>query len=203
MIWHILAFTPHTGKKVGVIVEREGVIVQHVPDQGVALTRSELVPGAAEALAKLSRRGRRVVVIGDRRTDERVGLTSQRSRAIDAGIASEVEHRGGHIHTFVRCPHVGDRQCSCRYPRAGLLLDAARRSSLDLTKSVVISDRPQFLDAASVLGCGTILVHAEGDESDVGAYEYRAADLPSAIDTLLNLRSNQDRGAPAVVGATS
>ncbi len=159
MIWHIMAFNPGShAQKSGVVVERDGVIIRHRQEQGESRGQIEFVPGATESLAALSRHGHRVIVVGDRLHHDRAGISVRLAKAIDGRIAAEVEHQGGHVDAFVVCPHAAKQQCSCRYPRPQLLLKAARRSLFDLTNSVVVSDRPEFLMGARDLGCNTILI---------------------------------------------
>jgi hypothetical protein len=68
------------------------------------------------------------------------------------------------------------------------LIKAARRSPLDFTRAVVVSNRPHFLDAAASLGCRTILVRngeAEGTESLKALW---ANDLLGAVALVLQDR---------------
>jgi histidinol-phosphate phosphatase family protein len=191
MIWHIMTFTPQSvGQKPGVVVERDGIIIRHLHDHREMPHPVEFVPGAMDSLAALSRRGHRIVVVGDRSHHERAGISPRLARAIDARIAAEVEHRGGHVDAFVVCPHSSSRRCSCRHPQPQLLLKAARRSPLDLSKSVVVSDRPHFLSAASRLGCKTILVTNGAAESSIpGPNGARADDLAGAVEMVLGLNN--------------
>jgi histidinol-phosphate phosphatase family protein len=191
MIWHILTFNPEPRTpKPGVVVDRDGIIIRHHrPEEGQASGQVEFVPGAAAGLAALSRRGHSVVVVGDRSHHERAGISTKTAKAIDMRIASEVEHRGGRVDAFVVCSHRPDRPCSCRHPMPDLLVRAARATPLDLTRAVVVSDRPQFLIAAASLGCQTILV-TNGSEPPIdGALQVQ--DLAAAVELVLGLRSDR------------
>jgi histidinol phosphatase-like enzyme len=131
-----------------------------------------------------------VIVIGDQSNREHLNLSRKVARAIDARIAAEVEHKGGHIDAFVICPHGLSRRCSCRNPEPGLLIRTARQSPLDLTKAVVISDRPDFLLSAERLGCSTVLVSDQasnnGDDKSIGL----ARDLRGAVQLILGPASD-------------
>jgi histidinol-phosphate phosphatase family protein len=204
MIWHIVSYRsgPAHGKP-GVVVERDGLIIRQRQNGSETPTQVEFVPGAAEGLAALSRGGHRVVVIGDTSLHHRAGISRRLARAIDARIASEVEHQGGHIDGFEVCPHNGARSCSCRNPRPRLLLNVARRSPLDLARAVVVSDRPHFLEAAEGLGCRTILVGKGSgtvlSESRSGAY---ADDLAGAVELLLGAHSSSTPITPDLQAIT-
>jgi dolichol-phosphate mannosyltransferase len=185
MIWHIMTFTSKSaGQKPGVVVERDGVIIKHVQNGGPA--QVEFARGAMDGLASLSRNGHSVIVIGDRSHNDRAGISPKVAKAINARIAAEVEHRGGHVDAFVVCPHRANQRCSCRHPQPRILLKAARQAPLDFTKAVVVSDRVNFLEAAAGLGCETILVGNGGSkllvESRTSAH---AADLAGAVELVL------------------
>jgi dolichol-phosphate mannosyltransferase len=192
MIWHILTFTPRSAaQKPGVVVERDGIIIKHLHELGPG--HVEFVPGAMDCLAALSRRGHRVVVIGDRTHHERAGISPKLARAIDARIAAEVEHRGGHVDDFVVCPHRANRPCSCRHPKPRLLIRAARRSPLDLTRAVVVSDRPQFLTAAEEMGCRTIFISNGASKMHSNGFEAQVPDLVRAVDIVLGESGSHTR----------
>jgi D-glycero-D-manno-heptose 1,7-bisphosphate phosphatase len=139
-----------------------------------------------DGLATLSRHGHSVIVVGDRSSNDRAGISPRVAKAIHARIAAEVEHRGGHVNAFVVCPHRANQPCSCRHPEPRLLLRAARESPLDLTRAVVVSDHVLFLNAAAGLGCRTIFVGNGGSkaalDSSTGPH---AADLARAVELVL------------------
>jgi HAD superfamily hydrolase (TIGR01662 family) len=192
MIWHIFTYAPSRGDdRPGVLVERDGLVIQHAREF-LPEPRIEFVPGSIEALANLSRRGHRIVVISDRSHYARAGATPSIARAIDKRIAAEVEHHGGHIEGFVGCTHTTG-ECECRQPRATLVARAAKQSKLDLTRSTVISDRPQFLEAAGALGCSTILVANKADSSSSALT--RATDLAEAVEVVAR---DGDGGGPVM-----
>jgi D-glycero-D-manno-heptose 1,7-bisphosphate phosphatase len=188
MIWHIFTYYPKVvAPRPGVVVERDGIIIRHLANEGQGQAQVEFVAGAPEGLAALSRRGHQVIVVGDRSVHERAGIPRKLARAIDTRIAAEVEHRGGRV-TFVVCPHRANQQCACRHPLPGLLLEAARRSPLDLTNAVVVSDRPHFLNAADDLGCRTILVKNGGYHSQFEDFHgAKVHDLAGAVDLVLGV----------------
>jgi len=203
MIWYIMTFKPAPRvQKPGVVVERDGIIIRH-RDKGQPRGQFEFVPGAMEGLAALSRHGHNVIVVGDRSDHERTGISPRLARAMDARIAAEVEHRGGRVDAFGICTHRPGAGCSCRHPVPQLLVRAARKTSLDLSRAVVVSDRRQFLTAAAALGCETILV-VNGTESNGGsAYPVQVLDLAGAVEMVLSARTGPIRGAIPKVHAIS
>ncbi|MCA1557132.1 MAG: HAD-IIIA family hydrolase, partial [Acidobacteria bacterium] len=69
--------------------------------------------------------------------------------------------------------HVDLDDCACRKPRAGMLLEAARRWAIDLNQSFMVGDRWRDIEAGRAAGCKTILIKYDYDE--------RQADRPDAI----------------------
>ncbi len=62
---------------------------------------------------------------------------------------------------FYVCEHAPDAECSCRKPRPGLLLAAAERLHLDLTRSLMVGDRQSDLETARRAGVRGILLSRE------------------------------------------
>lgn len=56
------------------------------------------------------------------------------------------------------CPHHPDAGCDCRKPAVGMLLEAARRHRLDLSRCVVVGDKPSDIEWGRKGGARTVLV---------------------------------------------
>ncbi|KSU87449.1 hypothetical protein AS180_12905 [Priestia veravalensis] len=59
---------------------------------------------------------------------------------------------------FCICPHHHTTGCTCRKPSIGMLIEAARKHQLDLSKCVIIGDRWTDIEAGRKVGAKTILV---------------------------------------------
>jgi len=78
------------------------------------------------------------------------------------------------------CPHDDADGCACRKPRPGMLLTAAERLDLDLTRSASVGDRWRDIEAARRAGVKAVHVDCRYDEpAPVGAH-VAVADLPQA-----------------------
>lgn len=66
--------------------------------------------------------------------------------------------RGKGFDDIFTCPHALDSGCSCRKPKPGLLLKAARKWSSPLQRSVFVGDRETDLMAAKAAGCVGVLL---------------------------------------------
>jgi len=76
------------------------------------------------------------------------------------------------------CPHAPEDDCSCRKPKPGLLLEAARSFGEVVDEEcVMIGDKPSDVDAGRAAGCGLNLLF-RGDWDDmvrqIGHHERRS-----------------------------
>lgn len=74
-------------------------------------------------------------------------------------MLAQIADAGGHITDIAYCPHHPKspdpvmRDCDCRKPKPGMILDLARRHQIDVSKSIMIGDRATDMEAASAAGC--------------------------------------------------
>ena len=75
----------------------------------------------------------------------------------------KINDAGGYITDIAFCPHHPNaphpdmRDCICRKPQPGMILDLAQKHHIDLPASVMIGDRPTDMEAAHAAGCHGIL----------------------------------------------
>jgi len=103
----------------------------------------------------------------------------------------------GRMHSYINeklpiddilvCPHDDKDNCSCRKPKPGMLLDAAKKYNLDLSRSFMIGDSLKDMGAAKNAGCKGILIDAPYNK-DVPCWK-RVMDIKEAIDTIIDERS--------------
>lgn len=170
-----------------VFVDRDGVIVRNRDDYVKSWTDVELLPGAIDALAELSKSGRRVFVVTNQSAVGRGLISMDELEEIHSRLSEAVSERGGQIEAFLVCPHRPDEQCSCRKPNAGLLIQAREKFGVDLAKTVMIGDHETDLLAASAVGADGILV-LSGRATEAPAnlvVRHVAPDLESAARFLL------------------
>jgi D-glycero-D-manno-heptose 1,7-bisphosphate phosphatase len=176
-----------------VFLDRDGVINRKMPE-GEYVTRWELfdlLPGVAESIAALNRKGLRVIVV-----------TNQRGVALGLYSAADVTHiheqlqrtladSGAHVDGFYFCPH-DKRQCDCRKPGPGMFAQA-KTDFPEITPetSVIIGDSLSDIEFGRNLGMRTVFI--EGDPAHRkpgGAKAAELADrslpaLPEAVESLV------------------
>src|SRR5262249_7158563 len=70
-------------------------------------------------------------------------------------MCCELAGSGATIDEVYHCPHETLPPCSCRKPRPGMLLKAARKYGIDLNESWMIGDSETDVQAGRNAGCKT------------------------------------------------
>ena len=147
-----------------VFLDRDGTIIEEV-NYLARVDQVKLIPGAADAIARLNRAGAPVVVVTNQAGVARGYFPEERVAEIHAHLSALLAESGARVDAYYHCPHhetegVGPYRvaCDCRKPAPGMLLAAAREWRLDLTRSWVIGDKLCDLAAGAAAGCSTVLV---------------------------------------------
>jgi histidinol-phosphate phosphatase family protein len=154
--------TPGIGQPV-VFVDRDGVINRMRQDYVKSWLEFEPLPGAIDAMARLSSSGRDVIVVTNQSAIGRGLVSLATVQEIHDRLSAMVEAAGGEIRAFLICPHTPADNCPCRKPAPGLLRRAHDELGVDLAEAVLIGDQPTDVEAAHAAGCGAILIDATGE----------------------------------------
>ena len=171
-----------------VLLDRDGTINVKAPD-GEYVTAPEqlqLLPGAADAIARLNRMGMRVVVVTNQRGIARERMSPQDLEAIHARLTDLLAARGAHVDAVLTCPH-DDGQCECRKPCTGLLEEAARLVGLPLREAVMIGDSDSDVEAGRHAGTATTI--KLGNKGSA-RFDLLASSLAHAVDLLTEASSS-------------
>jgi len=168
-------------------LDRDGVVIEQIaylkdPEQ-VAL-----IPGTAEAIRMIRARGDLAVIITNQSGVNRGYFTMAEVEAVHRRMLELLRTEGAEIDDIRICPHTPDENCSCRKPRPGLFLAAARKLDIDLARSVMVGDRRSDLESGVNAGCAASILVRTG----YGAAEEekgRAAGFPVADDLLDAVKS--------------
>lgn len=87
---------------------------------------------------------------------------------------------------LIACYHDDSDACACRKPRPGMLLEGARRWSLDLPDCFMVGDRWRDMDAGAAAGCRTVYLDREWPErSPARVPDAKVASLDEALAWIL------------------
>lgn len=139
-------------------LDRDGTVNREV-DYLARVEDLELLPGAAEAIARANAAGWLVVVYTNQSGVARGLLTEADLAAIHTELDRRLGAVGGRVDRYESCPHhpeIGEppyrSDCTCRKPLPGMLLDAAAALDIDLAASAAVGDSVRDLDAARAAG---------------------------------------------------
>ncbi len=141
-----------------VFLDRDGVLNEPVVRDGKPYPPSSLADvtlceGARDALTSLRDAGFRLICV-----------TNQPDIARGTIERSTVDAINDHIRTalglddLLVCAHDDADDCPCRKPRPGLVLEGARRNTVDVSASYLVGDRWRDIEAGDAAGCRTVLV---------------------------------------------
>src|ERR1700722_17071549 len=114
-----------------ILFDRDGVLNRLVidPEQGTIDSplhpgQVELLPGAAEAVALLTRAGFGIAIVTNQPAWAKNKTTRRNLELVHETITRAVQETGGTILSSHICFHRAEDGCECRKPRVGLLREA-------------------------------------------------------------------------------
>ncbi|MHA1665336.1 MAG: D-glycero-beta-D-manno-heptose 1,7-bisphosphate 7-phosphatase [Candidatus Njordarchaeales archaeon] len=151
-------------KKKAVFLDRDGVINKEKKFV-TSWKEFEFIDGIFENIKKLNKAGFLVIIVTNQSGISRGFYTEETLKKIHDRMLKIMEEHESHIDDIFYCPHYSDN-CSCRKPNPGMILEAARKYNIDLSKSWVIGDSERDIEAGRRAGCKTILVKANTNVKD-------------------------------------
>lgn len=141
-----------------VILDRDGTINEDSdhfvksPDEWIPL------PGALQAIARLSQMGWQVVVATNQSGLGRGLFDIVALNAMHEKMKQLLAVEGGRIEAVFFCPHVASDMCHCRKPLPGLFEQIGERFRADLRDVPAVGDSLRDLQAAAAAGAQPHLV---------------------------------------------
>lgn len=188
--------------RAAVFLDRDGVINALVPDPATGVPESpyraddvRLMPGAPEALIDMHGAGLALVVASNQPAAAKGTATEADLDAVHERVVSLLGDAAGAVEEWRYCRHHPEaldpalRECDCRKPKPGMLLDTASALGLDLRRSWTIGDADRDIEAGKAAGTRTVLVeNPDSPHRRAGAAgeDLRAADLPAAAAAILS-----------------
>jgi D-glycero-D-manno-heptose 1,7-bisphosphate phosphatase len=156
-----------------VFLDRDGVLNKAIVRDGKPYPPStfdqfELLPGVPRALELLKQSGFDLIVVTNQ-PDVSKGI---QQREVVESFHDSLQAILP-IDDIRVCYHVDEDNCSCRKPKAGMLLDAAHSRNVSLPDSFMVGDRWRDVAAGRNAGCRTLLISS--------GYRERAAERPDWV----------------------
>lgn len=172
-----------SNQRPAVFLDKDGTLLENVP-YNVDPAKMRFAPGAGEALELLARSPFRLVVVSNQGGVAHGRFAREALHGVERQLRRMFERCGATLDAACWCPHdpAGHvmpyaSACLCRKPQPGMLLRAGRELRLDLTRSWMVGDILNDVEAGNRAGCRSVLVDC-GNETEWQSAPRR---LPYAI----------------------
>lgn len=170
-----------------IFLDRDGVVVRNREDYTKSWSEVEFLPGALDALRRLSEAGLRLMIVTNQSAVGRGIVARSAVDAINDRLCDAIALAGGRIDAVLMCPHAPEENCACRKPLPGLFFQAKAEFGVDLDSAWMIGDKPSDFEAARAAGVSPILLRSGAWPADIdppaGCRVFD--DLSAAADFLL------------------
>lgn len=177
--------------KPAVFLDRDGVLVENVPDYIRRWEQVEFFDQAFRAVQRMHDSPFQMVIVTNQSVIGRGLMHHEDVKELNRRILEVFEAQGVEFAGVYMCPHAPTDECDCRKPKPGMLFQAARELDLDLSRSYFIGDALTDMLAADAAGVKGILVlsgrgAAEAEKLGDSAKWPVASDLDEAVSLILS-----------------
>ncbi len=138
------------------LVDRDGVVVVNRSDNIKSPAALRLIPGAAEALARLKQAGFAVAICTNQPEVRRGAMTLAQLQDVHEALQGLLRERGAEVDRIFCCTSLA--KCPRRKPAAGMLKEALRAFDAVAAETAFVGDQADDLRAAFHAGCRRVLV---------------------------------------------
>lgn len=170
-----------------VFLDRDGIINHSVVRDGkpyppASLNELKIIPGAISSITKLADAGFLLIGVTNQ-PDVARGIQSRKAvEEINLYIRAELP-----VTAIFTCYHDNKDDCSCRKPKPGLILEAAKEYNINLAQSWMVGDRWKDISAGQAVGLRTVFVDYHYNETYNGQpAEFVIEDMSALVDIILH-----------------
>jgi D-glycero-D-manno-heptose 1,7-bisphosphate phosphatase len=181
--WESLSASP---ERRAIFLDRDGVLNETIMREGKpyppARAADLRIPdGTAAALKKLKRQDFLLLVV----TNQPDVARGTQKREVVEEMANRLRAELP-LDEVLTCYHDDQDNCDCRKPRPGLMLDAAKKYGLNLSRSYMVGDRWRDIDAGAKAGCTTIWIdHKYAEQPPTSKPDASVTSLAEAVEWIL------------------
>lgn len=145
-------------------LDRDGVlnkafVVDGIPYPPKNISELELLPGVSEAISLIKENNFEIVVVTNQPDVARGKVDKRAVEKIHEYMMELLK-----INNFYTCFHDDGDNCTCRKPKPGLILSAARDLNICTTCSFMVGDRWRDIGAGQAAGCECFYIMNSYDE---------------------------------------
>lgn len=141
-----------------VLLDRDGVLNVDRPDSVKSPEELIMIPGSAQAVARLNAQGARVAVITNQAVVGRGIISFDALKEIHHKLYACLKEAGAWVDEIFVCTDTGNVPSARRKPAPGLLLEALEKYQAKAEETPMVGDALRDLEAAAQIGCPRILV---------------------------------------------
>jgi D-glycero-D-manno-heptose 1,7-bisphosphate phosphatase len=165
-----------------VFLDRDGVLNEAVVRDGkpyppASVEDVRIIPGTADALARLKALGFALIVVTNQPDVARGTQSAEAVNAIHERLRRELP-----LDDVIACLHDDRDGCACRKPKPGLIVDGAARHHVDASRSFLVGDRWRDIEAGKAAGCRTVWIDRGYQERRPEAPDARVESLEAAVE---------------------
>jgi D-glycero-D-manno-heptose 1,7-bisphosphate phosphatase len=185
-------------------LDKDGTLIPDIP-YNVNPKLITLQTDSVQGLRRLQDEGYRLIIVSNQAGVAMGYFTEDRLSAVENKIKALFELNGLFLSGFYYCPHhpagsVKDYAvvCDCRKPMPGMLIKAAAEHNIDITRSWMIGDILNDVEAGNRAGCNSILID-NGNETEWITGEHRVPamickNINEAAENLLKIDTHEMAG---------
>lgn len=165
-----------------IFIDKDGTLIPDIP-YNVNPKLITLSNTALPALQLLQKQNFMLIVISNQSGVARGYFEEKDLQKVSDAINNLVSAAGVIINGFYYCPHYKEGKvseyvvdCDCRKPKPGLILRAIEDFNIDVTKSWMVGDILNDVEAGKAAGCRTIIIK-NGNETEWLINEKRKPDF--------------------------
>lgn len=145
----------------------------------------EFIPGALDALKRLSDSEYRVIIVTNQSGIGRGSFTEDDFHTLNDWMIKHMGKHGISIDKVYFCPHNPETGCQCRKPNIGMLLQAVNEFGISLNDSWVVGDKEEDVIFGRHANVKTIKIGSKMNPDLKLEPHHYAADLKEAVDIIL------------------
>lgn len=155
-----------------VFLDRDGTLNVRPPKACYVEKKKDFVwlPNAKEAVKMLKDAGYLVFLFTNQPGIARGMVSKESLDEIHEKMLSDLKEIGANIDKIYMCPHGWDDGCDCRKPKPGMLYQAQKEYSLNLTECIVIGDDERDIQAGEAADCTCYQVTEQRSLMDIVKY---------------------------------
>lgn len=140
------------------LLDRDGVINQDSDNFVRNAAEWVPLPGSIESIARLIKLGHHVIVCTNQSGVGRGLFSLDDLHLMHAKLEDLLLQHQVKLDHIYYCPHHPDDACSCRKPKPGMLIQAAKDFGFNAKQAVMVGDSKRDLDAGIAFGCPVVLL---------------------------------------------